>query len=274
MTIVIAGMLFFQYQYFKQEAQELSLVKEAYYQHVEMLKRSLNASILQNGEAEQESESKKKKILVSNEPFIVDAFVEKRVIESSDDFKLISRAEEDCLSTIKANIKKIKPNQSIVKRKKNSRKSFSRVVRKPSRYIPQRDFIFCWPLDLSRFWLSSLFGLRKHPAGHMEFHKGIDMAAVKGTPVKAAAAGTVILAQLAKGFGKCVMLQHNNRYKTRYAHLDKIGVSPGQVVMEGAYLGNVGNTGLVRSSGGDASHLHFGIYQDDRPVNPLRFLFT
>ena len=64
MTIVIAGMLFFQYQYFKQEAQELSLVKEAYYQHVEMLKRSLNASILQNGEAEQESESKKKKILV------------------------------------------------------------------------------------------------------------------------------------------------------------------------------------------------------------------
>ena len=60
-TIGIAFMLFSQYRYFKREAHELSQVKEAYYQHVDMLKRSLNASMVQDGEEEQVLESEKKK---------------------------------------------------------------------------------------------------------------------------------------------------------------------------------------------------------------------
>ena len=99
------------------------------------------------------------------------------------------------------------------------------------------------------------------------------MAACKGTPVKAAASGKVVVAQNLSGYGNCVMLEHNSRYKTRYAHLHRIMVHPGQVVQTGEVIGSVGDTGLVRKSGRDASHLHFEVHQDGRRVNPLGFLF-
>ena len=60
MTILIAGMLLLQYRYFKQETQELEQVKESYYQHVEMLKRSLNASLADALEEPDSEEDKKK----------------------------------------------------------------------------------------------------------------------------------------------------------------------------------------------------------------------
>ncbi len=269
-------MLFCEYRYFKREAQELAQVKEAYYQHVDMLKRSLNASMVQDGEEEQDLEGEKKKTInnVSDDSYVVvDFTVDAQQEQASSEFQIISQEEEDRLNFIKSNIKKVQP-VSIVKRKRVPKRNFYRSLTKSTRYAPQRDFVFCWPLDLSSFWLSSLFGPRKRPNGHIEFHQGIDMAAMKGTPVKAAAAGKVVFAQPAAGYGNCVMIEHNNRYKTRYAHLHRISVCPGQVVMEGDKVGSVGDTGLVRKSGRDASHLHFEIYQDGHRVNPLIFLFT
>lgn len=278
-TVGIAFMLFLQYRYFKREAYELSQVKEAYYQHVDMLKRSLNASMVQDGEEEQALESEKKKINnSSSDDFVtVDFRVDEQPEELLSEFQIISQEEEGRLNSIKSNIKpRLKKNSRapIVKRKRIPKGNFYKSLTKSTRYAPQRDFVFCWPLELSSFWLSSLFGPRKRPNGHIEFHQGIDMAAMKGTPVKAAAAGKVIFAQPASGYGNCVIIQHNNRYKTRYAHLNRISVCQGQVVMEGDRVGSVGDTGLVRKSGRDASHLHFEIYQDGRRVNPLIFLFT
>lgn len=127
---------------------------------------------------------------------------------------------------------------------------------------------------MQSFWLSSLFGPRRRPNGHVEFHHAIDMAAMKGTPVKAAAAGKVVIAQALPGYGNCVMIEHNKRYKTRYGHLHRIYVKHGQYVQEGEQIASVGDTGLVRKSGRDASHLHFEIHQDGRRVNPLAFLFS
>ncbi len=131
---------------------------------------------------------------------------------------------------------------------------------------------FSWPLDPSRFWLSSLFGPRKNPRG-WKFHRGLDMASVRGTPVKAAAAGFVVEARHdARGYGKMVLVDHGNGYQTRYAHLDKILVSLGQHVERGFVIGRVGATGAVRSKSYDGSHLHFEVCQAGRAINPLPLL--
>lgn len=134
------------------------------------------------------------------------------------------------------------------------------------------DMSFAWPIDRSNFWLSSFFGPRKLN-GKWKFHSGIDMAAVKGTPVKAAAQGIVVEARYAQGYGKTVVIAHTAKYKTRYAHLNSILVKVGQKVNKGDRIGRVGATGFVRSKrGGDASHLHFEVYVFGKQVNPMYFL--
>jgi murein DD-endopeptidase MepM/ murein hydrolase activator NlpD len=134
------------------------------------------------------------------------------------------------------------------------------------------DMALIWPIDRSSFWLSSFFGPRKHN-GRWAFHRGIDMAAVRGTPVKAAASGVVVEVRYAQGYGKTIVIAHNAKYKTRYAHLNNILVKVGQKVENGDYVGRVGATGFVRSKrGGDASHLHFEVYVYGKQVNPMYFL--
>ncbi|MBP6892687.1 M23 family metallopeptidase [Candidatus Babeliales bacterium] len=270
-TVGLAVLLLWEYRYFKREAQDLAQVKDAYYQHVEMLKRSLNASMSSDGEEEPESEIEKKKIN-DGDYVTVDFTVDATDEDVPSQFQIISREEEDRLKAIKSTITKLKV-PPVVKQKRIPKKVFYKSLKQKTRYEPQRDFVFSWPIDLQNFWLSSLFGPRRRPNGHVEFHHAIDMAACKGTPVKAAASGKVILAQNLSGYGNCVMLEHNSRYKTRYAHLHRIMVRPGQMVDVGDVIGSVGDTGLVRKSGRDASHLHFEVHQDGRRVNPLGFLF-
>jgi murein DD-endopeptidase MepM/ murein hydrolase activator NlpD len=273
-TIVIAGMLILQYQYFKSEAHHLALVKDSYYQHVEMLKRSLNASMSSEGEEEvTETELEKKKITETDQDFVTVDFERDNLDEEPlVQFEMTSREEEARLRAFKSTISKL-TMPTVVKRKKIPKKIFYKSLKQKTRFQPPGDFSFCWPIDLQNFWLSSLFGPRKRPSGHVEFHHGIDMAACKGTPVKAAATGKVILAQPLSGYGNCVMIEHNNRYKTRYGHMHRIFAKAGQIVKQGDVIGSVGDTGLVRKSGRDASHLHFEVHQNGVRVNPLAFLF-
>lgn len=272
-TVLLAIILFTQYRYFKREACELAQVKEAYYQHVDMLKRSLNASITSDEEDESDSQSEKKKLNQADSGSeLSDAALEDIANNTKIDFQIISDDEEHQLRIIKSGIEKTVP--SVTRKKRRMRKTIRNVIRPSTRYAPIRDFSFSWPIDLESFWLSSLFGPRKRPNGHVEFHHAIDMAAIKGTPIKAAASGKVIIAQTLSGYGNCVMIEHNHRYKTRYAHMHRIKVAHGQYVQQGQCIGTVGDTGLVRKSGRDASHLHFEIYQDGHRVNPLAFLFS
>lgn len=133
--------------------------------------------------------------------------------------------------------------------------------------------IFSWPIERSRFWISSPFGPRKNK-GKFRFHYGLDMAAAKGTPVVAAASGVVVEAeQKTTGYGTTVVIAHNKKYKTRYAHLSKLFVTVGQKVARGEHIGDVGNTGSVRSRwGGDGTHLHFEVQVFGKKVNPIYFL--
>ncbi len=137
--------------------------------------------------------------------------------------------------------------------------------------VRTREAIFSWPIDRSCFWLSSAFG-RRTVKGMSRFHHGIDMAALKGTPVKAAASGVVIEARNAHGYGNTIVIRHNKKYKTRYAHLNRIRVCAGQKVRRGQRVGDVGDTGFVHTSGIDASHLHFEVSMFGERVNPQYYL--
>lgn len=122
--------------------------------------------------------------------------------------------------------------------------------------------LFRYPLR--SFWLSSYYGWRKDPfTGARSFHNGLDMAAAHGNPVYAAMEGKIVDAGWSPILGNYIGISHHSGYQTFYGHLSKIGVSVGQYVNVGQYIGNVGNTGY--STG---SHLHFSVLKWGRTVNP------
>lgn len=106
--------------------------------------------------------------------------------------------------------------------------------------------------------ISSMFGWRTHPiTGDQRFHSGTDLAAPIGTPVLAAFAGRVAIADLLGGYGLTVGLEHNKgTQQTLYAHMSEIFVKPGEWVKQGDAIGRVGSTG--NSTG---PHLHFEFRQ-------------
>ena len=114
--------------------------------------------------------------------------------------------------------------------------------------------------------ISSRFSLnRLHPILKVKRpHYGVDYAAPHGTNVKAAANGKVVFAGTKSGYGKIVEIIHENGLKTLYAHLSKINAKKGQQVKTGQIIGKVGKSGL--STG---AHLHFGLYRNNKPINPL-----
>ena len=101
-----------------------------------------------------------------------------------------------------------------------------------------------WPVPgYSR--ISSPFGYRIHPILKVKkLHTGIDIPAATGTPIVAAAAGTVIYTGTLGGYGKTVMVDHNGGIVTLYAHNSPILVKEGQVVERGETLSKAGSTGM------------------------------
>lgn len=118
--------------------------------------------------------------------------------------------------------------------------------------------------------LSSSFGMRRHPIlGYMKFHKGLDIAAGYGTPIHAAASGTVIFAGRNGGHGNFVRINHAGGYSSGYAHMSRFAVSSGTRVNQGQVIGYVGSTGL--STG---PHLHYELYKNGQYVNPAGVKFS
>ncbi|MCH5258487.1 MAG: M23 family metallopeptidase [Lachnospiraceae bacterium] len=115
---------------------------------------------------------------------------------------------------------------------------------------------------------SSGFGRRKAPTkGASTYHKGIDWATPVGTAVMASSAGTVAKAGWGSGYGYVVYINHADGRQTRYGHLSKVLVSPGQTVSQGQKIALSGNTGV--STG---PHVHFEILINGTQVNPLNYL--
>jgi murein DD-endopeptidase MepM/ murein hydrolase activator NlpD len=115
---------------------------------------------------------------------------------------------------------------------------------------------------------TSGYGSRIDPIQHKEIkHPGFDLAAKTGTPVSAAAAGTVVQAGPAGTYGNLVTVRHGNGVETRYAHLSATTVKAGDHVDAGQQIGNVGTTGY--STG---PHLHFEVRKDGQPIDPAPLL--
>jgi murein DD-endopeptidase MepM/ murein hydrolase activator NlpD len=114
--------------------------------------------------------------------------------------------------------------------------------------------------------ISSYFGYRVSTIGSAN-HKGVDIAASKGTAVLAADGGEVIFTGWVSGYGNLIKLRHDNGDVTYYGHLSKILVSDGASVAQGDKIAEVGSTGI--STG---PHLHFELRIDDTPVDPLDYL--
>ena len=116
--------------------------------------------------------------------------------------------------------------------------------------------------------ISSKFGPRIHPiTGRCKIHTGVDFSANNGTPVKAAASGTITKASYYSGYGNYVSINHSGNLKTAYAHLSRILVKNGQYVKQGqiiAYSGNSGNS--------TGPHLHYEVIKNGKHINPLSFV--
>jgi murein DD-endopeptidase MepM/ murein hydrolase activator NlpD len=98
-------------------------------------------------------------------------------------------------------------------------------------------------------------------------HEGIDLGAAYGTPIAAAAAGTVIYAGWLGGYGNLTVIDHGGGLATAYGHQSSIAVSVGEQVAQGQTIGYVGSTG--HSTG---PHLHFEVRVDGQAVDPLGYL--
>jgi len=116
--------------------------------------------------------------------------------------------------------------------------------------------------------LSSVFGNREDPiTGRRAFHAGLDFSAETGTPIHAAAGGTVAFAGFRSDFGWVVEIEHGNGLTTRYAHASRLLVKPNELVAPGEVIAMVGTTG--RSTG---PHLHFEVLRHGEPTDPRRYL--
>jgi len=97
---------------------------------------------------------------------------------------------------------------------------------------------------------------------------GINIRAPRGTPVRSAENGVVVYAgSELKGSGNLVLVRHEDRWMTAYAHMDKLKVKRGQVLKRGQTLGTVGSTGSV-----DSPQLHFEVRRGTKAINPVRYL--
>lgn len=193
-----------------------------------------------------------------------------------------------CLSKISVSDKIRRRAEDLKKNPRRKRKSVQplKKTKKVSSYVSLRSspikkysavdisgIKLSWPIERSRFWMSSLYGPRKKRSGAWGFHYGVDMASIKGTPVCAACTGIVVEARYASGYGNTIVIAHSRKYRTRYAHLSKIFAKVGQKVKRGKKIGQVGDTGYVRSSKGkDGSHLHFELIEFGKKINPLSFI--
>jgi murein DD-endopeptidase MepM/ murein hydrolase activator NlpD len=130
-------------------------------------------------------------------------------------------------------------------------------------------------LDIPTLWpvmgpITSSFGQREDPVlgnGDGEFHKGLDISAPDGTPVRATADGTVKLAGPAGGYGREVIVDHGHGLETCYGHLSGFAVMPGETVVRGQVIGYVGHSGRVTGN-----NLHYEVRIRNTPVNPHKYL--
>jgi murein DD-endopeptidase MepM/ murein hydrolase activator NlpD len=137
----------------------------------------------------------------------------------------------------------------------------TRVIVRGSRQVPALGTgQLYWPVE-GGGQITSRFGWRGR-----EWHPAVDIAAPEGTPVRAADSGVVTFAGWEAGYGRLIIIDHGQGLTTRYAHLSRMLVQPGDRVHKGQVIGTVGQTG--RATG---PHLHFEVRIGGEARNPLQY---
>ncbi len=122
-----------------------------------------------------------------------------------------------------------------------------------------------WPVEGR---LQGHFGSRTDPfSGEGAFHRGVDISAPTGTPIRAAADGVVLHAQFMSGYGRLVVIDHGNGIQTYYAHMSRFAVVPGQEIRQSEVVGAVGTSGRTT-----APHLHYEVRLRGSAENPVRYM--
>ncbi len=132
--------------------------------------------------------------------------------------------------------------------------------------VPTRGSYLRLPIDGGR--VTSGYGVRMHPvSGYYKKHKGIDIAARLGTPIKAAASGRLRFVGRKSGYGLVVCIEHPSGYSTLYAHMRRFadGVRAGRDVVQGQVIGFVGMTGSTTGP-----HVHVEVLKNGVNLNPLK----
>ncbi|HFA49882.1 MAG TPA: M23 family metallopeptidase [Bacteroidetes bacterium] len=138
-------------------------------------------------------------------------------------------------------------------------------------YMPA--VLFIDPPDASPlkagYKVTSGFGWRMHPIYKVKkHHDGIDLKAPAGTPVYATSDGTVVkVAFYKKGYGKHIVIQHDDHFKTLYAQLSRMDVEVGEQIKKGDLIGAVGSSGMST-----APHLHYEVIKDGVHEDPEEYL--
>ena len=143
--------------------------------------------------------------------------------------------------------------------------SFSRLHHEYARTWQKNIVPTMWPLNGI---ILSPYGARTDPfSGEGAIHAGVDISAPTGSPVHCAADGIVIRAEYYGGYGKLIVIDHGNGMSTRYGHLSRFDVVPGQEVRRGDVIAFSGMTGRATSP-----HLHFEVRLGGAAVNPHPYL--
>lgn len=120
--------------------------------------------------------------------------------------------------------------------------------------------------------ITSGYGMRMHPVYRFRrMHEGLDFRARIGTPIYATGDGVVTLAGRHGAYGNTIKIDHGFGFETLYAHLSAFesGIRPGRRVQRGDLIGYTGNSGVV-----EGPHLHYEIHYNNRPVDPLNYMFA
>lgn len=162
---------------------------------------------------------------------------------------------EDCVSRLYKEVKTVKVADT------KSSTSTSKKTSSTSSNVTNLGINFITPTNGT---ITSRFGVRSR-----DNHKGIDIGAPKGTPIKAAASGTVVHSgNKNDGYGNYIILSHGNGVQTYYAHCSQLLVSKGQSVEQGQVIAKVGSTGI--STG---NHLHFEVRINGVAQNPQNYVY-
>ena len=151
---------------------------------------------------------------------------------------------------------------------KNQKEGFESLLK----YLEdQRNLLACTPtIRPARGWISSRFGYRISPfTGRREFHKGLDIANRKGTPIIVPADGVVAFVGKKGLLGKMITIDHGHGMVTRYGHIRKAMKKQGEAVKRGDTIALMGNTG--RSTG---PHLHYEVRLNGVLVNPTKYILN